>query len=290
MNPHISVIIPAYKAENFIAQTVQTVLDQSYTDFELLIVDDGSPDDQANVIKQLEAQDNRVRYIYKENGGVSSARNLGFKQSKGQLLAFLDADDLWFSDNLEKKVQRFQEDQAFGLVHSNADVINENGQPTGEIKEGKEGYILDDLLAWNGTCIPAPSSILVKREVLEKVGLFHERLSNSADQEFFFRVAKDYKIGKVDAVTWQYRVHGNNMHSNIAVMEKDLILTYQLATENNLFKSKAFRSKCYATMYSVLGASWYGDGKNKWRGCYYLMLSLMIQPKGIGKVFKKLFH
>ncbi|WP_052594542.1 glycosyltransferase [Aureispira sp. CCB-QB1] len=285
----VSVIIPAYKAGQYIEETIQGVLNQTHDNFELIIVDDGSPDNQAEVIAPIVASDNRIQYIKQKNGGVSSARNHGFRLSKGNFLAFLDADDIWLPNNLEVKLAKFATDKAFGLVHSDMAIMDGNSQLTGETKSGKEGYILDDLLSWNGTCVPTPSSILVRREVVEKVGGFDLELSNAADQEFFFRVAKDYKIGRVPEVTWWYRVHDNNMHSNIPVMEKDALLAYQRAEENKLFKSKAFRNQCFANMYLIMGASWWGDGHNKSKGMQYLLKAITTHPPAVGKVFKKLF-
>lgn len=288
-NTLVSVIIPAYKAGQYIKETIQGVLDQTHTNFELIIVDDGSPDNQADVIAPIAASDTRIQYIKQENGGVSSARNHGYRLSKGTFVAFLDADDIWLSNNLELKLAKFTSDSDFGLVHSDMAIMDGHSNLTGATKNGKEGYILEDLLSWNGTCIPTPSSILVKREVLEKVGGFDLELSNAADQEFFFRVAKAYKIGRVSEVTWWYRVHDNNMHSNIPVMEKDALLAYQRAEEHGLFKSKAFRNECFANMYLIMGASWWGDGQSKSKGLKYILKAVLIYPATIGKLFKKVF-
>lgn len=285
----VSVIIPAYKAGQYIKETIQGVLDQTHTNFELIIIDDGSPDNQADVIAPIAASDPRIQYIKQKNGGVSSARNHGYRLSKGSFLAFLDADDIWLANNLELKLAKFSSDMALGLVHSDMAVMDENSKLTGETKHGKEGYILDDLLSWNGTCVPTPSSILVKREVVKKVGNFDLKLSNAADQEFFFRVAKSYKIGRVSEVTWWYRVHDNQMHSNIPVMEKDALLAYQRAEEHGLFKSKSFRNECFANMYLIMGASWWGDGQNKLKGLQYIFKAIFISPSTIGKLFKKVF-
>lgn len=277
-NSLVSIIIPAYKAGQYIEETVQSVLAQTHTNFELIIVDDGSPDDQASVIEPLAKKDDRIQYIKQENGGVASARNHGYRLSKGTFLAFLDADDVWMPTNIEEKLAKFESDQDLGLVHSDANIIDSDSKETGEQLSGKEGWLLKDLLGWEGACIPAPSSILVKRSVVEKVGDFCLKLSNAADQEFFFRVAKHYKIGRVAKPLWQYRVHSNNMHSNIALMEKDALIAYQCAKENKLFHSKAFERYCFAKMYKVVGASWWGDGKNKTRGSYFLVKSFLMSP------------
>jgi len=287
--PLVSVIIPAYKAGQYLEETVRSVLKQDYTNFELIIVDDGSPDNQAATIAPVVASDDRIQYIKQKNGGVSSARNHGYRLSQGQYLAFLDADDVWLPDNLSSKVAKFEEEEAFGLVHSDSAIMDEHSQKTGKIKQGKEGQLLEDLLLWKGTCVPTPSSILVKRAVIEKVGGFDLELSNAADQEFFFRVAKHYKIGRVPRVTWQYRIHQNNMHSNIPVMEQDALLAYQRAEENKLFQSRNFRNHCFSNMYLIMGASWWGDGNNKWKGLQYLLQAIWTYPPNIRKVFRKLF-
>lgn len=286
--PLVSVIIPAYKAGAYLIETVQAVLNQSYQNLELLVIDDGSPDNQAELVAPLIQSDLRAQYIRQKNGGVSSARNHGFRLSKGAYVAFLDADDTWLPQNLEQKVAKFQTDPDFGLVHSDLAVMDEHSKLTGETKSGKEGYILKDLLAWNGTCVPTPSSILVKREVVEQVGGFDLELSNAADQEFFFRVAKHYKIGRVPAVTWHYRIHGNNMHSNIPVMEKDALLAYQRAEEHQLFESKQFRNYCFANMYLIMGASWWGDGHSKTKGLQYVFKAIWTHPPILKKILKKI--
>ena len=97
--PKVSVIIPAYKAEKYIKATIESVLNQTMEDFEVLVIDDGSPDHQASIVKEVMQKDSRVSYFLKENGGVSSARNFGYKHAKGEFLAFLDADDLWLPNN-----------------------------------------------------------------------------------------------------------------------------------------------------------------------------------------------
>lgn len=277
-SPFVSVIIPAYKAAPYIEETIRAVQAQTHSDWELIVVNDGSPDDQSRIIEPLAQADDRITYLHQENSGVSVARNTGFAHSKGDFVAFLDADDTWLPQNLEKKLAHFAQDPELGLVHSDLAVMDGSSHLTGETKSGKEGHILDDLLAWDGTCVPTPSSILVRRTVVEQVGGFDPALSNAADQEFFFRVANAYKIGRVPEVTWYYRVHTNNMHSNIALMERDALLAYQRAEEHGLFKSKAFRDQCFANMYLIVGASWWGDGGRKSKGLAYLWKAFRTQP------------
>ena len=287
MTPTVSVIIPAYNAASYIGDTLSSVQKQSYTNWELWVIIDGATDHTEEVVLPFTQEDSRIHCMVKPNSGVSDTRNKGFEQSKGAYLAFLDADDIWLPHNLASKIQFFQSQPAVGLVHSDAEIINEMGIPQGEYKQGKEGNLLQELLLWEGTCIPAPSSILVKREVIEKVGGFDPDLSTAADQEFFFRVAHQYTIGRVPEVTWHYRVHQNNMHSNIALMEKDELLVYQKAKKNGLFSSHRFYKKCLSQMYLILAGSWWKEGNNKLRGIYFLSKSIWSYPPTIRKIILK---
>lgn len=286
----VSVIIPAYKAQDYIAETIASVQAQDMPDWELIVIDDGSPDATGALVQRLAEQDARIVYHRQDNAGVSAARNKGYSMSRGAYIAFLDADDLWLPDNLSAKIALFEADAELGLVHSDTAVIDADSQETGEIKRGKAGYILKDLLLWEGTCIPAPSSILVKRGALEEVGGFALELSNAADFEFFFRVASKYKIGRVPRVTWQYRVHGENMHQNMELMEADELRAYALADKHGLFESAALRRQAYCNMYLILAASWWGHKRRLGKTLKFLGLAALKSPSTVlNKLWKKLW-
>lgn len=272
----VSVIIPAYNASAFISETINSVLSQTFRDVEIIVVNDGSTDDTVKKVQEFD--DTRIRLLSIENAGVSNARNVGYRECKGTFVAFLDADDVWNKENLELKVDFLKINPNYGLVHSDCEVIDAFGNATGEVKSGKSGEILDSLLLWDGTNIPAPSSILVKKEVLEDVGGFNLTLSTAADQEFFFRVANKYLIGRVSETTWKYRVHGQNMHQNIMHMEEDHIRAYNIASELGLFHSKSFRSRCYARMHFILAGSWWRNGDRNLRTFLNLWKSFKSDP------------
>ncbi len=274
--PLVSVIIPAYNSANYIVDTINSVLQQSMQDFEIIVVDDGSTDQLKEVLAPF-IRNKQIEYIEQVNQGVSAARNHGYKKSQGQYIAFLDADDVWLNDNLEARLNKFKFGD-FGLVHADAFVIDGHSNKLPQILSGNEGNLLNDILAWNGTQVPGPSSILLKREVIQKVGLFDEQLSTSADQDFFIRVAVRYKIGRVDKPTWMYRIHENNMHKNIARMEHDVLRVFKKASEENLFHSTSFKRQCFSKMYLILAASWAGDGKNVKRGFYFLLKAVATRP------------
>lgn len=285
--PLVSVIIPAYKAAPYIKECVESVLKQSYRSFEIIVVDDGSPDNQKDILEPYLVENENIHYYYQQNKGVAAARNKGFDYSKGTLISFLDADDVWMSDNLALKVSKILNSE-YGLVHSGAFFINEYSSLLEGHLSGEEGNLLNAMLAWEKTQIPGPSSVLLKREVIEEVGFWDESLSTSADQDFFIRVANKYKIGKVEKFSWKYRIHGQNMHKNIEVMERDVLRTFQKAKLNNLFYSKPFEKKCFANMYSILGASWAGDGGDFFRGGLFFLRAIERDPLVMAKLVRKI--
>ncbi len=286
-SPLVSVIIPAFNSERYIEETIASVLTQTYTKFEVIVVDDGSTDGQRDCIYKWCNSDSRIRYIYRPNQGVSAARNTGFNHSRGTYVAFLDADDVWLPDNLSSKVSKFEIGN-YGLVHSDGYLMDENSMDKEGFMIGREGLLLKDMLKWSGTQVPGPSSILVKREVLQTIGLFDTNLSTSADHDFFLRVAARFNIGRVSRPTWKYRLHPSNMHKNIPLMERDVLYVYKKASSNKLFSNYWFEKECYAIMYLILAASWAGDGRNKARALYFISLALFTHPRAITNIINRL--
>jgi len=286
MNPLVSVIIPVYNGEKFLEEAIRSVIDQDYSSWELLIVDDGSTDTTASIAGKF-AADIRVKYYFQDNAGVSSARNNGVRNATGDFFAFMDADDVWLGSNLLEKVNYLVNNPNVGLVHSHTEIINESSVRTGIVKEGKEGWLLDELLLWQNTSINAPSSILIRKEVMTAVGVFDEELSTAADQDFYFRIAQKYAIGNIQKVLVLYRTHPNNMSSVISRMETDHLGVYSKAKKNKLFKSYRFRQECFSNLYLTLAGSWWVNGNNKGKGMYYLLRAMVAYPPNIVKVIRK---
>jgi hypothetical protein len=200
----------------------------------------------------------------------------------------LDADDVWHADNLQVKIDKLESGN-FGLVHSACQVIDHESNPVeGYTMAGNEGMLLYDMLKWERTQIPGPSSIVVKRSALQDVGLFDPFLSTSADHDLFLRIAARYKIGKVDGITWRYRIHPNNMHMNVGLMEHDILYLYRKASQNKLFSGYGFERRCYSAMYLILGASWAGDGRNKFKGVRFVLRALTCHPAAFVNLFYRI--
>jgi glycosyltransferase involved in cell wall biosynthesis len=284
----VTVVIPAYNAGKYIAETIGSVLSQSYRNIEIIVVDDGSSDRTAEIARSY-ASDPRLSVFTQKNAGVSAARNFGLSLAKGKYIAFLDADDVWLPDNIQHKAAMLEADEGIGLVHSDLAIIDDSSKLTGETMHGEEGDILEGLLEWRGCQVPGPSSILTRTDLIKKLGGFDTALSNSADQDLFIRLSSVARVRRIKKVLLYYRKHPANMHRNIALMEKDELLVYSKAKESSLFKSGAFRRKCFSNMYIILAGSWWVDANNKPRALYYMLRALITYPPNISKLVKKLF-
>jgi glycosyltransferase involved in cell wall biosynthesis len=227
VNPLVSVVIPAYNAERFIRQTLDSVLAQTYQNLEVIVVDDGSTDRTRECV--LSYRD-RVTYLYEENsGGCSKPRNEGIRAASGALLAFIDADDVMAPHRIAREVE-------FLIEHPEAALVFTNYQDfTGDVMAAENHFdtcpLLSDLLrnAPQGDLILdsdvstemfltenfGSASPMVRREAIDSVGAFDESLKPGEDFDFQFRVASAYKIGVISRVAWHKRQHPDNMSSNV---------------------------------------------------------------------------
>jgi len=281
----VSVVIPMYNAERFVAQTIESVLHQTYDAWELVIVDDGSTDGSPRVVEGF-LREPRVRYLRQANSGVSVARNRGLAETSGEFVAFLDADDLWLPDNLLFKVDYLRRNADRGVVHSDTEIIDEHSRRTGEIHCGREGWILESLLLWDGDNIPSIDA-LFRRSCVEAVGGFDPAFSTAADQDLYIRVAPNTQVGRIPLVHTLVRFHPAAMHYNIERMERDHCAVYAKAANNGLFRSSWFRRRCLANLYYILAASWWRDGKNPRRGLRLMCRSALTYPPIIGRILAR---
>jgi glycosyltransferase involved in cell wall biosynthesis len=287
-NPLISVIIPAFNAEKYIIETIHSVLNQTYPFFELIIINDGSVDNTEKKIKEL--KDHRIRYFYQSNKGVASARNNGLKQVKGDYIAFLDADDLWHSTYLEKKINFLLLNTEYKAVYSEMQQINEKSEKNKVFynTDNYYGWILNEFLLWKIQI--SPSNLFTHKDVYKEIGVWNEQLSTAADQELLFRIASKFQIGKINDVLVYYRIHSSNMHSDISRAEREHKLVYKTAKDNKLFYSKIFYFRCLSNLYSILAGSWWVNGNNKIKAIKYILLSIIYNPLKIFYFTKKLFQ
>jgi len=212
--PLISVVIPAYNAEQFLDETLESVLSQTYENWECIIVNDGSTDNTESIAKKWCEKDARFRYFYKENSGASDTRNLGIKKARGEYIAFLDADDILTSDNLEVRINVLIEQNvdlvATKLQHFTDKLpkVSKNNARQDVLYYAKEG--LTQLMAFNKV---TPSTVLCKKSVMDEVGGFtwHKK---AEDLHCWLKVLfAGYKIYRIDETLLLYRLVENSMSS-----------------------------------------------------------------------------
>ena len=184
--PRVSVIIPTYNRSNLAKGAVENVLQQSYTDFEILVVDDGSTDDTASVFKQI--SDDRVRYYHKPNGGQSSARNLGIVKSNGEYIAFLDEDDLWPDDYLRTVINQLDVKKDYGATYTRVIELHPDGskKELSTSKRYRSGWITKYYFDFS-PCL-MPSATCFRKSVWKNV-FWDEALKQSPDYDVFLRIS-----------------------------------------------------------------------------------------------------
>jgi glycosyltransferase involved in cell wall biosynthesis len=251
----VSVVIPNYNYSHYLREAIDGVLGQTYQPIEIVVVDDGSSDGSRDV---LESYGSTIKAIFQQNHGVSQARNTGVEASDGEFLAFLDADDLWLPKKVERQVERFVAEPELGLVHVGVREIDGEGKDLREKLSGGEGRIADQILMLTDEgVLGGGSGFMVPRAVFDDIGGFDVRLSTSADWDLLYRIADRYAVGFVSEVLLKYRVHGSNMHANVAVMERDMMLAFEKAFENG---SDPNRRTYYGNLYKNLSGSYYHAG------------------------------
>ena len=261
MRPEVSVIIPCYNAGKFIARTIRSVTGQSYTNWELIIIDDGSGDDSAAIIRPF-LDNPKIRYIYQENAGVSNARNHGLAEATGDFICFLDADDLFLPENLLKKAEVLRNKPEIGLVHSDLQRIGMEDELLPGREAGMEGTDLHyAILSWERCVITVPSSIMVRRSIFKETGEWDPEFTTAADQDLMIRIAARYPIARIPEMLTGYRIVPGSMGKQAAVFEKDHLAVYRKAERLQLFQNSRHRKRSFAKLHLIIAGMWWQAGK-----------------------------
>jgi len=222
--PKVSVIIATYNMANYLPEAIESVLNQTYKDFEIIVVDDGSTDNTKEIVKKyIDQLRNNIRYIYQENKGVVFARNTAIMDARGEFIAFLDADDKYYANRFEEEIKVIEKHPGIGLVHADDTAMTENGKCINTPRRNKKylsGYIFKNLYIRKAN-ISLPT-VLVKKECFEKVGLFDEHLSRLGceDREAWLRIAREYRIEYIGKSLAYYRRNSEGMSNNVEKMRK----------------------------------------------------------------------
>jgi len=312
--PKVSVIIPTYNCAQYICDAVDSVLAQTYRDFELIVVDDGSTD---NTRELLLGYGDQLQYIYQENKDITGARNTGIENSDGQYLAFLDADDMWLPNKLDRQVRLLDDAPEVGLVYCWHYYIDAEGdkckfQNNTIGRSFESGSRLYDKLIERNVISGGGSTPIIRQECLEKSGMFDESLPYSGDWDLWLRISMDYIIAYIPEPLGCYRVLDQEHQYKEKFVQyavgKGLIKVIEKASrllEEKGYKGhRKLRQKALVTnhlhcadMWAALGnwhlarnhllkAAWSGlyvlkDSKTRGKLKNALVASLRERPKGI---------
>jgi glycosyltransferase involved in cell wall biosynthesis len=232
--PQISVIIPAYNAERTILETIQSVQQQTFQDFEIIVINDGSKDQTVELVQSI--QDERLQIFSYENGGLPVARNRGISHASGEFIAFLDADDLWTADKLELQLTVLEQNPKAGVAYSWTCFMDVDieGKPFSFLPSPKysfAGNVYEKLLV--SDFIHSGSNTLIRREAIESTGEFDPTLKSCEDWDYWLRLAAHWYFAVVPKHQILYRRTPGAMSSKVEVMKEASLIaiekTYQAA-------------------------------------------------------------
>ena len=272
----VSIIIPCYNASSYIKETIGCVLSQTFQNFEILLINDGSTDNSSSIIKTI--NDDRIHLVEQENQGVSFSRNKGIAMAKGEYVVFLDADDLLHPSFLEKRVFSLSKSSAIAYA-SNVVLVDKNGN---KIEENKNYFATNkssQILEFKDGIVTCPSSYLFKTIFLKNRKItFNKNLQSSADKFFLLEVLKQGKIEIIDESPMYYRVLNDSMsHKITKTLLKDQIAFYNEI--KSFFKSSNSVTKTYyARLSFTIAASGYYL-KEYFVFINYLCKSFLLSPK-----------
>jgi glycosyltransferase involved in cell wall biosynthesis len=240
----VSVVITAYNSMDYLPETLETVFKQTFTNFEILLVDDGSSD---HIVKWAsELVDPRVKLISQENQGVSVARNTGIAHAQGEYIAFLDGDDTWEPTKLEKQVRCLDENPEVGLVHTWLTKIDWQSKPTGRVICPQiEGEVWQQILERNQV---ACSSVIVRRCCFETVGMFDKNLRFAEDWDMWIRLATRYHFAILKDFLVGYREHPNSKSKRYASRLQDFRNIIEKAFNSIPFELLHLRNQSYGNI------------------------------------------
>ena len=229
----VSIIIPLYNAELYIVPAIESVIRQTYKNWELIIINDGSSDRSVESIASFIEGDRRIRLFSIPNSGVSCARNYGISLATGSYIAFLDADDIWYSTKLETQVSIMAVDSSILWSIPSCDTIDQEGkiQDRNLSKAPITESHFEELITWTSPSFVAMSGLVVNRALLGQIR-FAESISSPADKEFMIQLAKISNATYIPESLWQYRILTNSMSRNSSKVADDMLKMYEDYTDD----------------------------------------------------------
>jgi len=282
--PKVSVIIPTYNRAHLITETIESVLTQTFRDFEIIVIDDGSTDNTCSIVSSLQ-----VRYFRQDNRGVSAALNKGIEIARGEYITFLGSDDLLIDDALDKGVKMLDAHTDVGFTYGQIYMMDENGRIFGLLKssflnhssivDGKK--LIHELLCTYRVPI---ITTMVRRSCLDEVGGFSEETGNIAeDFHLIVRLAKRYAAAYIAQPLAKHRIHSESLSHNVnpRSAEKAFLLILKEIFEDAAIGPhfERYRSKAYSNYYRFIAEYAYGKDMKVTR--FYLGKALSVYPRGL---------
>jgi len=249
--PEISVVVPVYNNEATIRESIESALAQSFSNFELLVIDDGSCDSSINIISSI--KDPRIKIFSFPNKGIAASLNRGINKANGDYIAFLDADDLWDSDKLRKQLDAIKRSDNYCLAYSWVVYIDERGQ---FLYPGNQmilnGNVYKELLFSN--FLETESNPLINKQSIIEVGCFDEAINGAQDWDLFIRLASKYQFACVPEAQIHYRQSHKTKSSEMKNQERECLKALEKAYSNAPKALKHLKPVSLANQYIILSA------------------------------------
>lgn len=277
--PLVSVVIPTFNRSGLLRDAVRSVLDQTFRDFELIVIDDGSTDDTDIVMQGFD--DSRLNYIVQPNRGRSAARNRALAMAQGQFIAFLDSDDLYLKDKLERQVAFMAAHPEVGMIYTAAICVDKDGHPlsrqfyTAEV----EGDIYREVAFFQPVTITLPT-VMLRRAVLDAVGVFDESMDRFEDTDLWRRVTKRFRVGILREPTCILKTHDDN---DLRAQDPELINSAIDHYVAKVFREDAdmgaeLLSSGASRLYEYYGRAFLGVAGWRRRGFQLLLNAIRFRP------------
>ncbi len=247
--PLVSVVIPVFNGEKTIRETIESVLNQTLTDFELVVINDGSQDGTLDIVERI--PDSRIQVFSYPNVGQSTSRNRGIEIAKGDYISFIDADDLWTPDKLEAQLQALQANPKAGVAYSWTDWIDESSQLLGKGSYNTEqGAVFTKLLL--NDFVANGSNVLIRRQALTEVGGFDPSVTPAEDWDLWLRLAARYEFVAVRSPQILYRISPNSASFNVWKMEASSLQVIDKAFAVAPESLQYLKQQCLGNRYKYL--------------------------------------
>lgn len=278
----VSILMPVYNGEQYLSEAIESTLAQTYQNFELLIVNDGSTDNSKAIVATY-LSNPKISYFEQQNAGVAAARNQAIRNANGKYIGFLDQDDLWLPDKLSTQIQFLDTNQEIAFVHSRQGYIQADGALIAD-------YPKDWIADLHGNCFTelfkrnriAVLTVLLRKNVIDKIGFFNETVSRVDDYELWLRICSKYPIGFQDKKLALYRCHDTNAsHDYIKMEQAELNALETLYNKNKevfIFIDKNTLNNRFSKLHTEVANGFFWQKHNYSFALHHYLKALYFKP------------